>query len=162
MHINWTELSQELSCEHKGSSQLACQAISKILGEEVICEAIEYYISGGSGSELSRSVLWHINPRSGMEYCYKIYKEDSDMERKRSAVELLRAIADASVLEWLPDFLKDTDESIQFWGGGVLDQLTFKNLVRKEDCQDILQIMKTHNNPNVRDTYSEIMELFND
>lgn len=130
-----------------------------ILGDEAIREAVEYYISGESGSELARSVLWHIHPRAGMDYCYQIFKEETDLDRRRSAVELLRVVADESALKWVPEFLNDPDEDIQVWGAGVVDQLLWSGLIDEQNSRDLLDAMENHKNAQVRERFEFISDF---
>jgi len=159
MQIDWTALSEALGCESSGGTQYARQALSKILGDEAIKEAVDYYISEQPGSELARSVLWHIHPQSGMDYCYQIFKEETDLDRRRSAVELLRVVADENALKWVPEFLNDPDEGIQAWGAGVVDQLLWSKFIEEKDCLAILDSMKGHKNTHVRERFDFISEF---
>jgi len=162
MYIDWAALSQALDCESSGGTRYARQALSRILGDEAIKEAVDYYISGQSGSELARSVLWHIHPQSGMDYCYQIFKEETDIERRRFAVELLRNLADENALKWVPEFLNDPDEGIQAWGAGLVDQLIWSDFIDAEDCQGILDSMKSHENAQVKERFEFIAEFLAD
>ncbi len=161
-HVDWAELASRLGCGCSGSSDLGKQALSEILGEPLIKEAIDYYIGGGMGTELARSALTHINPRSGMDYCYSIYKNNPDIDRRRMAVNLLTALSDKSALKWVPEFLNDPDESIQNWGAGIVDQLLFKEFIDEEDCVDELAMMDTHQGPGVIHTRKLIDDFLRD
>jgi pimeloyl-ACP methyl ester carboxylesterase len=50
-----------------------------------------------------------------MEYCYEIYKMDSNLENRRMAVELLRVAADDRVVPWIKEYLEDQDLGIRIW-----------------------------------------------
>ncbi len=160
MQIDWGQLAQELGCVGCVSNRDALRALEAIIGEDAIREAIEHYIAGGPGAELARFVLWQLHPRSGMEYLYKIFKDDPDGDRRAWAIELLRVVADKSVIPWISQFLADDDEGIQNLGASVLDHLTWKCLANEEDCGATLQLMKHHANPGVREKYASITGLF--
>jgi hypothetical protein len=163
MKIDWQSLAKKLKCENRGGTGYAQQALSEILGDEAIIEAVEYYISGGIGSELARSVLWHIHPKAGIEHCYKIYRnENENIERRRFAVELLRVLADETALKWASEFLSDPDQEIQMWGAGLVDQLLWSHFIEEEDCKDILEIMKEHQNPEVKSRYEVIIQFLSE
>ena len=162
MHIDWEHLTGKLGSGAGGSTQYASKALSEILGDDSIIEAVEYYLSGCKGAELARSVLWHIHPEVGMDYCYKIFKTDHDIERRRAAVELLRVIADNRAINWVQDFLDDPDYHIQAWGAGLVDQLLWSKFVEEEDCTSLLIKMKNHENAQVRDLYDFISEFLAD
>ena len=88
-----------------------------------------HYVGLELGFELARSVLSLLRPPEAMQECFRLYKEDAEVERRRTAVELLRVVADASVLPWIDDFLDDDDPEVRLWGVGVLDYLVFRDLV---------------------------------
>ena len=162
MKIDWAALAELLNCQSSGGSNYAKKALAEILGEVAVREAVDYYISGEPGSELARSVLWQIHPQSGMDYCYKIFKDDKDADRRRSAVELLRVVADEHALRWVLEFLNDPDVGIQIWGAGIVDQLLWSNLIEEKDCHDILAVMKIHTNVSVRERFDFISEFLAD
>lgn len=99
----------------------ARRAVISILSEAKLVGAVDYYISGQPGSELARSVLRLLKPICAMERSHEIYATDSDVSKRRSAVELVRFICDGSTLPWVREFLADPDDGIQMWGAGVLD-----------------------------------------
>ncbi len=142
MKINWKSLAEEVGSLRDGgefgSREYAKHALELLIGENQIREAVDYYISGAKGSELVRSIIWFIHPISAMEYCYKIYKSDENIETKRLAVELLKVAADERALKWVKEFLNDSDKGIQLWGFSILDQLLWSNLVY-EDGKEILK-----------------------
>ena len=154
--IDWQALALQLGLLREGGessgSRNACEALEILLGESNLRRAVDYYISGKPGSELARSVLWHIHPFSAMQYCYDIFKSDLPVEVRRSAVELLRVVADKRAADWIDEFLNDDDLEIQSWGAGVLDQLLWSELVFPEDIEHLLVKAETHSNIGVRET----------
>ena len=154
--IDWEALAKQVGSlkadGESGGDQSARRALELLLGEEKLCEAVDYYISGRPGSELVRSVLWLLHPWSAMKYCYDIYKSDTDINRRRFAVELIRVVADRRALAWVREFLDDDDEGIQMWGVGVLDQLLYKEWVSGEEAEGLIVKAETHTNANVRET----------
>ena len=142
-----------------GSTELACAALEYIIGAERLSASVDHYVSGGAESELARSVLWRLHPWAAMRRCYEIYSTAAEIEDRRSAVELLRVVADRRVLPWIPQFLSDQDPGIQAWGIGVLDQLLWSRLVEPEECQKTLEIAEQHTNPDVRDKAAFIREF---
>jgi hypothetical protein len=164
MAIDWKSLAENLGCikdgHESGSSDFAKQAITTLLGEENLIEAVDYYISGKPGSELARFVLWQLRPWIAMKYCYDIYKFSENIEARISAIELLRVIADRRVLIWIEEFLSDANEGIQFWGIGIVDQLLFSELVEYEDVQNILEKAREHKNSQVIEKACEIIQFW--
>lgn len=159
--IDWEQLALRLGTltpdGESGSSVAAMQAIEMLIGEDRLRAAVDFYVAGGRGRELTRSVLWQLRPWSAMRRCYEIYhSSDADAERKDSAVELLRVVADRRALKWLPEFLDDPDASIQLWGAGILDQLLWAELVVPEECTELLQTMRDHTNVQVQQRASFI------
>lgn len=154
--IDWQALASQLGLLREGGessgTHRACEALESLLGEDNLRHAVDYYISGKPGSELARSVLWHIHPFSAMRYCYDIFKSDLPVEVRRSAVELLRVVADKRAVGWIAEFLNDDDPEIQAWGAGVLDQLLWSELIFPEDIEHLLVKAETHSNIGVRET----------
>lgn len=110
--IDWETLARQLGLLHErgesGSSDAAKRALELIVSEGTCRAAVDYYIAGRRGSELARMVLWQLHPWSAMEYCYEIFKSARPLEDRRSAVELLRAVADGRALAWVSEFLLAT------------------------------------------------------
>ena len=165
MSIDWASLAESLGTiqddGESGGSDAACRAFELILGTDACRSAVDHYVSLKPGYELVRSVLWHIHPWSAMERCYEIYNDDDDIETRRSAIELLRVIADKRVLPWIPGFLQDPDDGIQSWGAGIVDQLLFSDYIEPADCDGILAIMADHANEQVRHTHESIRSHLN-
>ncbi|MEO0853029.1 MAG: hypothetical protein AAFY15_05955 [Cyanobacteria bacterium J06648_11] len=126
---------------------------------EAVRTSVDYYVSGQPGSELARQVLWQIHPWSAMQRCKEIYDRSDDIHARRSAIELLRVVADARAVFWIEDFLNDPDEDIQNWGAGIVDQLLFSHLVDPEELSELLAKMAAHPNERVRRMH-ELIEDF--
>lgn len=149
-HIDWEALARGLGTVGEdgetGSTQLARQALEAIIGEDCLKDAVDYYISRGPGGELARSVLWHLHPWSAMRYCHEIFASEHPVEDRRSAVELLRVVADERAAGWIREFLEDEDPEIQSWGAGVLDQLLWSRFVDREAVAPLLTLCLNHGN----------------
>ena len=162
--VDWKALAEEVGTlrgnEEVGDAGYARQAIEILLGEKILRQAVEYYISGEPGSELARHVLWQIHPWSAMKHCYHIYKSDGDPERRRLAVELLRVVADRRALGWIDELLQEEDPLIQMWGAGVIEQLLLSGLVSEEEAEEQLEKAEKHANPSVREIANNIKERF--
>ncbi|QDV18958.1 hypothetical protein Pan153_36190 [Gimesia panareensis] len=164
--IDWTAIARTVGAldedgnEH-GSSNDAREAIAMIIGLSNLRAAVDHYVSHKKGSELVRHVLWLLHPRCAMERCYEIYKNEEDSQTRRDAIELLRVVADSSVLPWIKGLLEDPDEGVQSWSAGLVDQLLWSDLVDPEDCEDLLKLMRNHSNKQVLERHSFIMEYLN-
>lgn len=149
-HIDWEALARGLGTltdnGESSSTQFARKALETIIGEDSLKDAVDYYIKGGPGSELARSVLWHLHPWSAMRYCHEIFASEHPVEDRRSAVELLRVVADERAAGWIKEFLEDEDAGIQIWGAGVLDQLLWSSIVDREDVEPLLTLCLNHDN----------------
>ena len=149
--MNWDQLANELGCPNQGGDAHARTGIARILGDEFICEAVDKAIViSDPGSELARAVLILLRSKKAADYALRLYRESSDLELKRSAVNLLKAISDETILEFIPEFLAHEDEGIQNWGAAIVDQLAFSGVVDESDCSTALLIMERHSNPQVR------------
>jgi hypothetical protein len=165
MELDWPRLAEEFGCGESGGTDLAQRALDWILGEEMIRGTVDHYVDGrgpGTGSELARSFLIHVRSPVAMDYCYRIYKEDADIERRRGALELLRMISERRTLPWVREFLDDPDPEIQGYGASMLDQLLFARMIDKSECAGLLAIMRDHANESVRRYHSLIMDFLGD
>src|SRR5262245_34932900 len=117
--IDWKGLAEKLGTLREdgetGGDHLARQAVVELLGEESMRNSVRYYVDYLRGFELARSVLWLLRPAVAREECYRIYKEDPDIDRRRAAIELLRVVADRTTLPLVEEFLGDPDPGIQNW-----------------------------------------------
>ena len=161
MKVDWTNLGTELGTIKDGfelaGDKDAEKALVLILGVDFFEQAVEHYIKFQPGFELARAVLCRLKPWIAMQHCYHIYKNSEDIETKRNAIELLKVLADRAVLQWIPEFLKDSDENIQNWSIGMIDQLLFGKMVDYEDVRQILEASLNHPNEYVRDTADSLL-----
>jgi hypothetical protein len=161
--IDWTALAQHLgslqaSGEEPSGSEQARAALESIVGADVFRSAVDHYVSNEAGAELVRSVLWFVHPWSAMQRCHELFLSAAETEKRRSAIELLRVVADRRALPWISEYLTDPDPKIQFWGAGIVDQLIYSGLVELEECEAILAIMKTHPHERIREQYDALMD----
>ena len=160
MDINWDELASALRLSTPKSqaagSDAACRALEMILGEETLRAGVDYYIAKEPAYELVRSILWLLHPSSAMARCRELSMPPNRLATRRSAVELLRVVADRRALPWLSDFLNDEDGEIQTWGIGALDQLLFSELIDAEEAEELLQTAERHPNGAVREQAESI------
>lgn len=135
--IDWAALARQLGTlfdtGERGGAEEARAALTELLGGTQIEHAVEHCIRMEPGFELARSVLSLLRPAHAMHECHRIYREDPDSERRRSAVALLRVVATREALPWIEGFLSDPDEIIAAWGMGVLDRLVWSELLLEED-----------------------------
>lgn len=153
--VNWDELRAALRPEmvdgEPAGSDAARRALELILGEETLRESVDYYVTLRPARELVRSVLWLLRPPSAMIRCRELSLLPNEIHTRRSAVELLRVVADGRALPWVSEFLDDEDAGIQQWGIGVLDQLLWSELVEPEEAEAVLERAARHENEGVRD-----------
>jgi hypothetical protein len=136
--------------EH-GGTHLARLALEHLLDAAVYRSAVDHYVTGAPGSELARSLLWLVHPWEGMRRCHELYSTAENLETRRRAIELLRVVADRRAVSWVSQYLQDSDEQIQLWGAGILEQLLLSDLVQPEECLELLGDMATHANPKVQE-----------
>jgi hypothetical protein len=152
--VDWETLAQQLGSFRSdgefGGSDLGRQALTLIVGADALRAAVDHYVDGRPGSQLARSVLALLRPAPAMERCLELFRSDSGVETRRTAVELLRVVADARGLGWVDEFLSDPDEGVQVWGAGLLDQLLWSEQVDPAECKALLDTMEQHPNPGVQ------------
>jgi hypothetical protein len=164
--VNWDDLRAALRLEmidgDDAGSDAARRALEMILGEETLRESVDYYVAVRPARELVRSVLWLLRPWSAMSRCHELAQLPNEIETRRSAVELLRVVADRRALPWVSDFLKEQDPEIQSWGIGVLDQLLWSELIEPDEAEEVLERAGRHENGAVRDRVDFIRSYLRD
>ena len=164
--VNWDELRVALRLEmidgDPSGSAAAQRALELILGEETLRQSVDYYVAVRPARELVRSVLWLLRPWSAMIRCRELSQLPNEIETRRSAVELLRVVADERALPWVSEYLDDADPGIQQWGIGVLDQLLWSELVEPEEAEEVLERAACHENEAVRDRVEFIRSYLRD
>jgi HEAT repeat protein len=152
--LDWERLAREAGAIREdgeaGGSDFARRALEAIIGPEAWRAAVDHYVECRPGAELARSVLWLVRPWSAMERCRDLSRTDPDADRRRSAVELLRVVADRRALPWVREYLDDGDAGVQLWAAGIVDQLVWSDLVEPEECADLIAAMSSHPNEGVR------------
>ena len=161
---NWESIAKAVggideNGQETSSSDKARAAIEILLGPENIKEAVRYYVLHKPGSELLRGVLWQLHPYSAMEECFNIFKTSPDVRSKRSAIELLRVVADRRVIPWITELLEYDDEGVQNLAIGIIDQLIFSHLCEEEEVRDLIDFSKRHLNPYVQENAHEIQSM---
>jgi hypothetical protein len=130
----------------------------RIIGEQRLRDAVDFYVGRQPGCELVRSVLFVLRPGCAKERCYEIFKSGDPTERV-TAVELLRMTADARVVPWVPEFLADDSEGVQNWGIDVLDQLLYCDFIGRKEAEPILRLALHHGNARVREQAVQIAAM---
>ena len=164
--IDWEELALQIGSlrddpvlgkHERGGNEIARKALELILSEEVMREAVDYYVEGGSGGETVLSVLRLLRPLSAMQRCYEIYQSGADIETRRHAVELLAHIADYRALAWAAEFLEHPDEGINVLSIWILNNLLLTlELEQPEAFRLLLEKAEQHPSQRVR---SELVDL---
>jgi len=134
MVTDWKKLARELGSLHEsgesGGDSFAKRAFEEILGDEWIESTVDDIIAFKRGDELAMSCLRYLNSSKATKYAYQVYKS-SQGERADRAVWLIKNLANPIALEWIREFLNDTN--VIHWGIGVLDQLLWTEQVPYDD-----------------------------
>lgn len=160
--MDWTALAEQLRTLRPDgevtSSEDYGRAIEVIVGPELIRSAVEHYVAGRPGMSLARGVLTRLQPPSAMTLCYEIFRNSDDIEARRAAVDLLRDVANRDALKWIDQFLADSDQGIQNYGLGIVEQLLWRGVIGPEECEVHLARAEQHNSEGVRDAARRIRE----
>ena len=165
MSVNWQGLASQLASvetdsdgarRERGGADLARAALEIVLTPDALVGAVDHCVSLKPGFELARSVLSLLRPWSAMLRCNELFSTARDLEVRRSAVELLRVVADRRVVPWIPMFLADPDPGIQSWGIGILDQLVFSGSIDSEEVRPLIALALAHENNSVRTVARDI------
>lgn len=162
--IDWYHVATQIGTldetSERGGDDVARRALELIVGEDQLRGAVDYYVTHEPGSELVRSILHLLHPGVAMQRCYELYHSQVDIEVRRSAVELLRVVADRRALKWIGEFLDDRDMEIQGWGIGVLEHLAFSGLAFAEECEMPLRKAEQHAHAYVREIAARVRQYF--
>jgi hypothetical protein len=79
-----------------------------------------------------------------MKHCYAIFKTSKNSDEKVMAVELLPYVGDRRVLGWIPEFLADSDKTIQKRKGDRHNSSNKKRFLLKPPfrCAGVAQFIK--------------------
>lgn len=165
MKIDWTEVARKHDIiqadggERMYGDKHRNEVLADILGHESLIAAAELCINMriGSGWNLAESILRLLRPPHVLDYCYSVYKNDTNDERRGYAVRLIGQMADRRRLGWLHEFLDDPNETVQNWAATSVERfLQYGELDLEEVCAEFRQ-MASHSNPYVRGKYAEFM-----
>ena len=125
----------------------ARQVICELLGREIIENAVDEYIFRGRdiGAELARHFLNTLKSDYAVDYIYSIYKSESDLEHRISAVELFRYVVTARSLDYYPELINDPNPEIRRWASYTIDQLIFQGYFSAEDLATEIEALKLLN-----------------
>jgi hypothetical protein len=158
--ISWQELANNLGAitnvGELGGTDLATKVLEYIIGADFFEDAVENYVCFAPGYELSRSVLSRLRTDSATYHCYKVYKTTESILKRRAAVELLAAAGTKITLQWIPEFLSDSDPEgdIPRFAMRVLEQLLYRHIINEDEAEPLYQLALQHS-----DTYIQEMAL---
>ena len=163
--IDWQTLAKELGTIQEtgesGSDFDAHRALDLIIGHDELCKAVDWVIHDHPGFALARAVLRVLQPWTAVQYCYDLYRSQQDLHVRRAAVWLLSDIADPQTLDWVAEFLDDSDEEIQAWGVHLLNELVRASLTGFDGSDALLSKAECHSNPHVQQRAAEIRAYLN-
>ena len=157
--MDWAQLARDLGVlderisgsrvEH-GGTQVARDAIIRMLGEELLVDAAHHAIHGVEGSETARSVLVLLRPRCAMEYAHRVLRESRDVGIKSCAGSVLANIADESALSWLEPLLGSAHDAEQRAGCHLLRNLIWDHDL-DVDVSPLIELVRRHPNTDLWD-----------
>lgn len=143
----------------RGGTLEAERAICGLLGDDVLIGAVNHAIKLVRGSNLAQSVLRILRPPSAMDRCRQIWLSDADEEARGLAIWLLKDIADNRVLEWVPDFLSDRNQTVQRCGIMIVDQLILDGFASIDDVMYIINLARDHPDAFIREQALNVLNL---
>lgn len=163
MKINWKHLQNQaindLDDNHSlGSNAYVIRAYEIVLGEDFFRSAVDHYLSGDDAGVFARHMLSEVRSFIAMDYCYEIYQLSQDVDRKSSALELLRWIANEKVLDWIPEFLYHSESDIQNCAILIIDQMMFKQIISYDHMLPIIQQALNHPRDYIREKIKDFIE----
>jgi len=159
MSIDWHDLAKRLGTitetatgwSESGGTRVAAQALTKVLGDEELRDAVDYYVSRQPGWEMAKSVLQLLKPPSAMDRCHEIFLTSNDDDDISFSINLLQYVADPRVLDRVPLYLASDNDGAQYWGVGVVDQLVSFGGVELEEAMPVLKLALDHPSEKVRE-----------
>ena len=165
--VDWTALAERLGTitwteggrSELGGTRVARKALAELLGEELLVSAVEHYLRHEPGDETARSVLLELKPPTAMDRCLAVFESDPDIDRVRTAVELLRWVADQRALAWYPSIMAHEDEIVRAWGTRLIDQLWMSGELEAEDAMPYLMSALSDGSEIVRSNAEQVVEM---
>ncbi len=166
--IDWRDLADKLGTitwtEHghseKGGTHIAAQALTHVLGDAALRDAVDFYVSGAPGFEVARSVLWMLRPPAAMDRCREIILAADDDQEAADAANLLQVVADRRVFDWLPELLKSRSPGVRVWTVGIIDQLVIMTQeVELEEAMPLLRKALDDSAEQVRHRARQVLEM---
>ena len=171
MTVDWQQLAQALGTvtEHDsgrqedGGTAAARLALASILGPAVWRDAVDHYVAGRPGAELSRSVLRMVRPAAAVERCLELLNDKTAaVEARRSAMELLRFIADGRSAHLVDELLQDEDPQVQVWAACMVDQLVWDDALPEGEARRLVDLCARHANEQVRERAAFVASVTED
>ena len=147
--INWHKLALKLETitdtengySEVGGTKIAETALTEILGDEFVIQAVDYYVTRSPGSELARSVLMLIKPKIAIQRCWEIFDSYIDKQQQYNALSLLRDICDISVMERIPELFSHNDHRVRMAALALVDELSvIREVMELEDAMQCCKI----------------------
>ena len=157
--ISWTDGGRS----ETGGTKVGCDAIIEILGDTLLRDAVDFYVSGEAGNEVARSVLMLLQPPAAMERCLEIFRAPCDEQEAADAINLLKMVADRRVLDWIPEFMASETVGVRVWTLGILDQLLImQEAITPEEAVPFFKQALADSDKNVRDQAAQFLDDFAD
>lgn len=155
----WSALRRQLSGEPPavGGTRAAQAAIERLLGPQLIDDAVTEYLSHGEWSELARSVLRLLRSPTARRVCLETI-EGGEPDRRRGATELLRAICTPESVELLRPLLADADPEVAMWAAKGIDDLAWE--LPEAELERWIQELERSAVSEVRAVAAELRERF--
>lgn len=154
--ITWTDNGRS---EHGGTG-VAAKALTLVLGDDAIRDAVDFYVSGAPGNGVARSVLSMLSPPAAMNRCREIILTSEDEQEAADAANLLQVVADRRVFDWLPELLASKNVGVRVWTIGVIDQLVIMNgEVELEEAMPLLDKALSDPAEQVRNRARQLLEI---
>jgi hypothetical protein len=166
--IDWRDLADTLETitlseqghSERGGTDVAKSALTLILGDAALRDAVDFYVAGGPGSETARSVLWMLRPPAAMERCREIILTSDDEQEAADAANLLQVVADRRVFDWLPELLASRNPGVRAWTVGIIDQLVIMTgEIELDEAMPLLDKALVDPAEQVKDRARQVLEM---
>lgn len=138
MGLDWSAVARALGEEESLESgatmmaagpRLGTRVLERLLGKDLLCDAVETAAAFGPGSGTAEGVLAALRSPWAAEYCHQKFVAENDRNRRIGYASVLRSCAAEGGTSWVEEFFQDADDEVQILGAKMLEGLINCGLV---------------------------------
>jgi hypothetical protein len=166
--IDWRALAEALGAvtyteggrNEIGGTKTAEAALTFIVGDDLLRDAVDYCVTGESGAETARSVLRLLRPQVARDRCMEIFRAAEGRDQGAYAIYLLSDVADLSVLEWIPEIQANPNPLARAYSVRIIDQLWMIGDIEPDEGRPFLEATLRDTDEMVRRAPENLLEMW--